>query len=323
MVDFISFFVPACYFFALVATVALPAIGVGLGQGVVGKTVADAVDLQPAARILIRNRVFVLGIALTEGVAIFATVIGLLIVLGKSVPTTMGQAFGFLGVFLAMAIPATAIGFLTSLPVKATLFAVARQPLFASRIANLFLLVVSFAQTPVVFGFLVSLVILLQLDPSISFIEGIKFISSGFALGVGSIGPAIGISLLGSQACKSLGTNKDSYKSVFSFTLISAAIIETPVLFALVTSLFLLFSSLPEQTESMFVAAAAALMSSVPTIAVGISTGRTARSACEQIAIHPEQYSALLRMSLICEALIDANAIYGLIVSVMLLFVFV
>ncbi len=322
MITFVTIFASVSYYLILLILIALPAIGVSLGQGMVGRTMSTALDLQPGARAVLNSRVFIIGNALTETAAILATVVSLL-VLFKAAPTTLEQSFSFLGVFFAMTLPATIIGFLASLPVRETLIAAARQPLFAHKIANLFLLIVSLALTPIVFGFLVSMMIVAQITTTIDFLSGLAFLGSGLVLGIGSIGPAIGTALLGMQACKSAGTNRDAYSPIFSYTFISAAIIETPILFALVISIILIFVPFPDKPLTYYAILLAAAMTSIPTIAVGISTGRTAKAACAQIALHPEAYPGLLRMSLICQALTDANAIYGLIISIIMLFVFV
>lgn len=322
MIMSLTAFAAISYYLVLLILIALPAIGVALGQGLVGRTMATAVDLQPEARSILNSRVFIIGSALTETAAILATVVSLLVFF-KTAPTTFEQSLPFLGVFFAMALPATIIGFLASLPIRKTLIAAARQPLFAHRIANLFLLIVSLALTPIVFGFLISMIILARLDPALGLLEGLAILGSGIALGIGSIGPAIGAALLGTQACKSIGTNRDAYSHIFSFTFISAAIIETPILFALVVAIILIFMPLPPTLASHYIALLAPAVTAIPTIAVGISTGRTARAACAQIALNPEMYPALLRMSLICQALIDANAIYGLIIAILMLFVFI
>lgn len=321
MLTFEIIFAQISYRLILLIIIALPAIGVALGQGLVGKTMSSALNLQPGARSILNSRIFIIGSALTETAAILATVVSLM-VLFKTAPTTLSESFAFLGVFFAMAIPATVIGFLASLPVREALIAAARQPLFAHKIANLFLLIVSLALTPIVFGFLVSMIILARATPGIEFFSGMSYLGSGLVLGIGSIGPAIGTALLGTQACRGTGTNRNAYSPLFSYTFISAAIIETPILFALVIALILMFMSLPQTTLGWTTCLLAAAMTGIPTIAVGISTGRTARAACAQIAEKPELYGGLLRMSLICQALTDANAIYGLIISVIMLFVF-
>lgn len=322
MLTFTAIFASVSYNLVLLLLVALPAIGVALGQGLVGRTMSTALDLQPGARSILNSRIFIIGSALTETAAILATVVSLM-VLFKTRPNSLAESFTFLGVFFAMSFPATIIGFTASLPVRQALIAAARQPLFAPKIANLFLLIVSLALTPIVFGFLISMIIIARLTPSIDMLGGICFLGSGLVLGIAAIGPAIGTALLGSQACKSAGTNREAYGSIFSYTFISAAIIETPILFALVIAILLIFMTLPATTLSYYTCLLAVAMTGIPTIAVGISTGRTAKATVNQIALHPPLYPGLLRMSLICQALTDANAIYGLIISVIMLFVFV
>ncbi|MCL5436884.1 MAG: ATP synthase F0 subunit C [Candidatus Dependentiae bacterium] len=321
MLAFAALFVPISYYLILLILIALPAVGVSWGQGLVGRTMSTALDLQPDARSILNSRIFIIGNALTETAAILATVVSLL-VLFKGAPQTLAQSLSFLGVFFAMTLPATIIGFLASLPVRQTLMAAARQPLFAHRIANLFLLIVSLALTPIVFGFLISMILVARIDAATDLLSGLAYLAGGAVLGLGSIGPAIGTARLGTQACQGAGTNREAYSPIFSYTFISAAIIETPILFALVVAIILIFVPFKDALLTYYTLPLAAATTAIPTIMVGISTGRTARAACTQIALRPELYPTLLRMSLICQALTDANAIYGLIISVIMLFVF-
>ena len=69
-----------------------------------------------------------------------------------------------------------------------------------------------------------------------------------------------------------------------------------------------------------FAMLAAAICIGLSTIAPGISAGRTGRSTCEQIADNLHQYSALSKTTMLALAMIDTFAIYGLLVSMMLIF---
>ena len=65
----------------------------------------------------------------------------------------------------------------------------------------------------------------------------------------------------------------------------------------------------------------AAMATAVSTLGCGIASGNTAATACIQIAYNPKQYNALSRSSMIAQGLLDTFPIYGLIVSLMLIFV--
>src|SRR5437870_5245177 len=64
--------------------------------------------------------------------------------------------------------------------------------------------------------------------------DSLRLISSGLAIGLGSVGPAIGLAIFAKAACAGIGINRKAYAKILPFTFISEAIIETPVIFAFV-----------------------------------------------------------------------------------------
>lgn len=69
------------------------------------------------------------------------------------------------------------------------------------------------------------------------------FIGAAFTMGLGTIGPAIGQGMVGTQACKSIGENPESSSRVRTAMLIAMALIETSALYALLISLLLILLS--------------------------------------------------------------------------------
>ena len=153
--------------------------------------------------------------------------------------------------------------------------------------------------------------------------DSLRLISSGLCMGFGSIGPAIGLALFSQKACQGIGINRRAYNQLFSFTLISQAIIETPIIFALMIAASLLFlkpSVMEENLLDGIAFLAAGLCTGIGTLGPGISSGRTARAACEQIALNPETHGTLSRISMFAQGLIETGAIYAILISFLLLF---
>src|SRR5262249_35696670 len=106
-----------------------------------------------------------------------------------------------------------------------------------------------------------------------------------------------------------------------SFTLISQAIIETPIIFALITSITLLFVA-PVENISLLKGVtylAAGICTALGTFGPGISSGITAAAACRSITYNPEQFEVLSRLSLFAQGLIETCTIYANIISFMLI----
>jgi F0F1-type ATP synthase membrane subunit c/vacuolar-type H+-ATPase subunit K len=60
----------------------------------------------------------------------------------------------------------------------------------------------------------------------------------------------------------------------------------------------------------------ASFCTGIGTLGPGISSGRTAASACSQIAYCPEAYGMLSRASMFAQGLIETSAIYAVLIGI-------
>ena len=75
-------------------------------------------------------------------------------------------------------------------------------------------------QTPMISAFLVSLFIQGQSNAALTMSDSLRLIASGLCVGIGSIGPAIGLGIFSKAAINSLGKNTKAYDKLLSFTFI-------------------------------------------------------------------------------------------------------
>ena len=68
-----------------------------------------------------------------------------------------------------------------------------------------------------------------------------KSLGAALAIGLGAIGPGIGIGLLASKAMESIGRNPEAASKVMTAMLIAAAFIEAIAIYALVVALIIKF----------------------------------------------------------------------------------
>jgi F-type H+-transporting ATPase subunit c len=145
-------------------------------------------------------------------------------------------------------------------------------------------------------------------------------LASGIAIGFGGIGPSIGQAMLASSSCTAAGENKDAFNKIFTFSILSQAIIETPVIFCLIISMLLLFRSVP--VSSIIPAYVPFLIASFTisfgTLGTAIGSGFTAAKSSLSIAKRPDHYTLLLRTSLLSQVIIESAAIYALIISLVI-----
>ena len=63
---------------------------------------------------------------------------------------------------------------------------------------------------------------------------GLTMLAKALAIGLGSMGPAIGIGLIGAKAMESIGRNPESAQKIFVPMLLMAAFAEAVAIYALV-----------------------------------------------------------------------------------------
>ena len=72
-------------------------------------------------------------------------------------------------------------------------------------------------------------------------IEAVKFLAAGLAIGLGAIGPGIGVGVLGFGAMQALGRNPEARGVIFTNMIIMVAMAEAVAIYALVVSILLIF----------------------------------------------------------------------------------
>ncbi len=294
------------------------ALGVTIGQGLTTQAAFDAINRQPAAQPDI-TRTTILALALIETSAILGLLMSFLLYF--QAPTTVYGALAEIGIGLALAVPGFVIGLAVSMPAYAAMGAIARQPFLAKKIGNFMLLCQSLGQGPLIFGFIIALIIRTKVPEVTTLSQALTLIGSGAAIALGCIGPAIGGGNLTKTACAGMGNNRFAYQKLFTFSFISSALIETPIIFASIISFFLITKALSVADHPLIGCAylAFALTIGIGTLGPGISSGRSAAAAAKQIGLHPQFYTSLSRASLLAQGLIDTCAIYAFIISLWLI----
>jgi F0F1-type ATP synthase membrane subunit c/vacuolar-type H+-ATPase subunit K len=308
---------------AITASIAISSISVGFGEGLISWSALKATDRQPTAKDDIM-RVAIIGMTLVETVAILGLLISILLLIYTNIESTnQFSYYSELGIIIAMGITGLTIGLASTFPAQAACDAVARQPFFSHRISSFMLLAQVLIQTPMISAFLVSLFIQSQASSAVNMSDSLRLIASGLCIGLGSIGPAIGLSSFAKSAVLGLGKNIKAYDKLLSFTFISQALIETPIIFCLIIATTLLFV-VPQPAVDTgldgIIFLCAAFCTGLGTLGAGISSGRTAAAACSQIVENPPLYSILSRTSILAQTLIETMVLYTVILSLLMIF---
>ena len=69
-----------------------------------------------------------------------------------------------------------------------------------------------------------------------TYAQAAAFIGAGIAMGLGTLGPAIGQGMIGKAACEAVGKNPEISSKIRLIMLISMGLVETSALYALLIS---------------------------------------------------------------------------------------
>lgn len=71
--------------------------------------------------------------------------------------------------------------------------------------------------------------------------ETIKLLAGGLAIGLGAIGPGIGVGLVGLGALQALGRNPEARGQIMTYMILAIAFAEAIAIYALVVAVILIF----------------------------------------------------------------------------------
>jgi len=73
-------------------------------------------------------------------------------------------------------------------------------------------------------------------------VESAKLIGAAIAMGLGALGPGIGLGLLASKALEAIGRNPEAQSKVQTTMILAIAVTEAVAIYALVIALMILFA---------------------------------------------------------------------------------
>ncbi len=147
-------------------------------------------------------------------------------------------------------------------------------------------------------------------------------LGAGLSMGLGAIGSGTGSGFPAGQACLGLARQPALSNRLTTNMLIGSAVCQTPAIFSMVVALMLMFmnfESLPvSPTWAAFLGAG--LSTGLAAIGSGFGGGLVAGASCEGIARQPESLTQVTTTMLVGQAVSQTPAIFGLLVSFILMF---
>jgi F-type H+-transporting ATPase subunit c len=225
--------------------VGLAAIGSGLGSGIPAGTSTAGIARQPAASGLIRTNMLV-GAAVTQTPAIFGLVIAfLLLFIDWSAKPAYPTWAALLGAGLSTGLSAIGPGLGNGLTAGEASAGVARMPDAQGQITTSMLLGLTVAQSTVIYGFLVSLILLFvdTADPN-SAMAWATLLGAGLCMGFGGIGPGIGEGITAAYAVRRIARGPANQVLLTRVMLVGQAVSESTGIYSLDRSFVIIVRSL-------------------------------------------------------------------------------
>ena len=199
--------------------------------------------------------------------------------------------------------------------------AISRQPKASSEIVRTMLITQAVAETPGIFGLLISIILLFVVSSEGSASYAASLIAAGICMGVGAIGAGIGSGEAGGAACESIGRQPRLSSEILLITLVGQAVVQTGCIFALVVSMLLcLIQPGSDNIAVMGAVLGAGCSMGFGAIGASIGSGFTAKMAVWGISRNSNIGSVLTRIMLLGQAVTHANSIYPLILAFILIF---
>ncbi len=200
--------------------------------------------------------------------------------------------------------------------------AISRSPRATGEIFKSMLVGQAVAESASIFALVVAMILLFMNFSAQSYLTVATVFAAGLCMGLGAIGSGIGSGFPAGAACTGMSRQPGMSNRLTTNMLIGSAVCQTPSIFALVTSFILLFTNFSDRPISPTWAAllGAGLASGLGAIGSGLGGGLVAQASCEGVSRQPESVTPVTNIMLLGQAVTQTTAIYGLLVSFILMF---
>jgi ATP synthase F0 subunit c len=218
------------------------AIGSGIGSGFPGGQACLGQMRQPQMAGRLTTNMLI-GSAVCQTPAIFAMVVSLILMFLDFGSEPVAPTWAALvGAGLSTGLAAIGSGMGGGFAAGASCEAVARQPESVGPVTTTMLVGQAVAQTPSIFGLLISFVLIFKAFPaSASLQSAMALLGAGLCMGFGGIGPGIGNGMAAEGAVRWVGRNLQNAGDLMRIMLVGQAVSQSTAIYAMVISLVLIF----------------------------------------------------------------------------------
>ena len=116
-----------------------------------------------------------------------------------------------------------------------------RQPGVSDELLRTMLVGQAIAESTGIYALVVALLLVFQGFTAVNFIQIPAFLSAGLCMGLGAMGPGVGLGIAAGHACEAIARNPETSGTILRNMLIGQAVTESTGIYSLVVSLLLIF----------------------------------------------------------------------------------
>ncbi len=298
----------------------LSAFGAGIGQAFAIGESLRSLERQDSANQAVKQLLF-LGAMIIDTGACFAMVFAIIMLFVIPRADNLGAGLAIFGSGLSLGIASLSTGIASGFVVKWACASASRHPFTFQKIRTFMLIFQTLCETPIIFAFIINMLIKNSLPTITTQPEGIKFLAGALSIGCGTIGPSIGQAILASSGIRTLGLNLHAYTRIFTFTILSEALVSTPLIFSMLIALQIINMPIPLNIPFLHII----VLLTAPFImmlgGIGAATGaaHVASETFEGIVFKSEHYKTFIRTSLMGQALIGSCGIFSFIIALLII----
>ncbi len=200
--------------------------------------------------------------------------------------------------------------------------AVSRNPRLSGDIFKSMLVGQAVAESASIFALVIAMMLLFTDFGASSYLTVAVVFSAGLCMGLGAIGSGVGSGFPAGAACQGMVRQPAMSGRLTTNMLIGSAVCQTPSIFALVVSFILMFSDFSGQplTPTWAAILGTGFASGFGAIGSGLGGGLVAGASCDGVSRQPETANPVTNVMLLGQAVTQTTAIYGMLISFILMF---
>ena len=177
------------------------------------------------------------------------------------------------------------------------------------------------AESTAIFALVVSM-LLLFMKFNNSYITAMALISGGLCMGFGAIGSGVGSGFPAAKACEGMVRQPALTSTMTNTMILGAAVCQSQGIYSLVVAMMMLFLDYSPRAfnPNAFALLGAGFSTGLAAIGAGMGQGMIAGAALDSIARQPQCQARATATMLVSQAVTETPSIFGLVVSVLLIF---